>query len=143
MTPCSRTVGGGMPLALSALEDRHRHRHPGLRQVAMEQADGKERVQFGRATFLKNQAMQFHIANMSSAPDPSPVPCRMAQGPGPSCRQGGGHRQVVRYRRVHLGLQHGHEHSRGPGYTYTTTPWRDSSGMPGCLTAAALRKSCA
>lgn len=63
-------VGGGMPLALSALEIARigiGTQGLGLMQVAMEQAIayGKERVQFGRP-ILKNQALQFHIANMSS-----------------------------------------------------------------------------
>ena len=63
-------VGGGMPLALSALEIARigiGTQGLGLMQVAMEQAIAyaKERVQFGRA-ILKNQAIQFHVANMSS-----------------------------------------------------------------------------
>ncbi len=63
-------VGGGMPLALSALEIARigiGTQGLGLMQVAMEQAIayGKERIQFGRP-ILKNQALQFHIANMSS-----------------------------------------------------------------------------
>ncbi len=64
------TVGAGMPLALSALEIARigiGTQGLGLMQVAMEQAIayGKERVQFGKP-ILKNQALQFHIANMSS-----------------------------------------------------------------------------
>ncbi len=64
------TVGGGMPLALSALEIARigiGTQGLGLMQAAMEQAIAyaKERVQFGRP-ILKNQAIQFHIANMSS-----------------------------------------------------------------------------
>jgi len=63
-------IGGGMPLALSALEIARigiGTQGLGLMQVALEQAIayGKERVQFGRP-ILKNQALQFHIANMSS-----------------------------------------------------------------------------
>lgn len=63
-------VGGGMPLALSALEIARigiGTQGLGLMQVALEQAIayGKERVQFGKP-ILKNQALQFHIANMSS-----------------------------------------------------------------------------
>lgn len=64
------SVGGGMPLALSALEIARigiGTQGLGLMQAAMEQAIAyaKERVQFGRP-ILKNQAIQFHIANMSS-----------------------------------------------------------------------------
>ncbi len=64
------TVGNGMPLALSALEIARigiGTQGLGLMQVALEQAIayGKERVQFGKP-ILKNQALQFHIANMSS-----------------------------------------------------------------------------
>jgi alkylation response protein AidB-like acyl-CoA dehydrogenase len=64
------TVGAGMPLALSALEIARigiGTQGLGLMQVALEQAIsyGKERVQFGKP-ILKNQALQFHIANMSS-----------------------------------------------------------------------------
>jgi butyryl-CoA dehydrogenase len=64
------TVGQGMPLALSALEIARigiGTQGLGLMQVALEQAIayGKERVQFGKP-ILKNQALQFHIANMSS-----------------------------------------------------------------------------
>jgi len=63
-------VGAGMPLALSALEIARigiGTQGLGLMQVALEQAIayGKERVQFGKP-ILKNQALQFHIANMSS-----------------------------------------------------------------------------
>jgi alkylation response protein AidB-like acyl-CoA dehydrogenase len=63
-------VGLGMPLALSALEIARigiGTQGLGLMQVAMEQAIAyaKERVQFGRP-IIKNQAIQFHIANMSS-----------------------------------------------------------------------------
>jgi len=63
-------VGLGMPLALSALEIARigiGMQGLGLMQVAMEQAIAyaKERVQFGRP-IIKNQAIQFHIANMSS-----------------------------------------------------------------------------
>lgn len=63
-------VGGGMPLALSALEIARigiGTQGLGLMQVAMEQAIayGKERIQFDKP-ILKNQALQFHIANMSS-----------------------------------------------------------------------------
>jgi alkylation response protein AidB-like acyl-CoA dehydrogenase len=59
-----------MPLALSALEIARigiGTQGLGLMQVALEQAIayGKERVQFGRP-ILKNQALQFHVANMSS-----------------------------------------------------------------------------
>jgi butyryl-CoA dehydrogenase len=64
------TVGQGMPLALSALEIARigiGTQGLGLMQVALEQAIayGKERVQFGKP-ILKNQALQFHVANMSS-----------------------------------------------------------------------------
>ena len=63
-------VGGGMPLALSALEIARigiGTQGLGLMQVALEQAIAyaKERVQFGKP-IIKNQAIQFHIANMSS-----------------------------------------------------------------------------
>jgi alkylation response protein AidB-like acyl-CoA dehydrogenase len=63
-------VGGGMHIALAALEIARLGigtQALGLMQVAMEQAIayGKERVQFGRP-ILKNQAIQFHVANMSS-----------------------------------------------------------------------------
>ena len=63
-------VGQGMPLALSALEIARigiGTQGLGLMQVAMEQAIayGKERIQFDKP-ILKNQALQFHIANMSS-----------------------------------------------------------------------------
>ena len=63
-------VGQGMPLALSALEIARigiGTQGLGLMQVAMEQAIAyaKERVQFGRP-IIKNQAIQFHIANMTS-----------------------------------------------------------------------------
>ncbi|MFC2008553.1 acyl-CoA dehydrogenase family protein [Chloroflexota bacterium] len=63
-------VDKGMPLALSALEIARigiGTQGLGLMQVAMDQAIAyaKERVQFGRA-IGKNQAIQFHIANMAS-----------------------------------------------------------------------------
>ena len=63
-------VGAGMPLALSALEIARigiGTQGLGLMQVALEQAIAyaKERVQFGKP-IIKNQAIQFHIANMSS-----------------------------------------------------------------------------
>ena len=64
------TVHKGMPLALSALEIARigiGTQALGLMQVAMDQAVmySKERVQFGRP-IGKNQAIQFHIANMAS-----------------------------------------------------------------------------
>jgi alkylation response protein AidB-like acyl-CoA dehydrogenase len=63
-------VHKGMPLALSALEIARigiGTQGLGLMQVAMDQAVmySKERVQFGRP-IGKNQAIQFHIANMAS-----------------------------------------------------------------------------
>ncbi len=64
------TVGEGLPLALSALEIARigiGTQGLGLMQSAMQEAIAyaKERVQFGRP-ILRNQAIQFHIANMSS-----------------------------------------------------------------------------
>ena len=63
-------VGLGMPLALSALEIARigiGTQGLGLAEVALEQAIAyaKERVQFGKP-IIKNQAIQFHIAEMSS-----------------------------------------------------------------------------
>ncbi len=63
-------IGLGMPLALSALEIARigiGTQGLGLSQVALEQAIAyaKERVQFGKP-IIKNQAIQFHIAEMSS-----------------------------------------------------------------------------
>ncbi|MBN1856127.1 MAG: acyl-CoA dehydrogenase family protein [Dehalococcoidia bacterium] len=64
------TVDEGMPLALSALEIARigiGTQGLGLMQVALDQAVAyaKERVQFGKA-IAKNQAIQFHIADMAS-----------------------------------------------------------------------------